>query len=62
MQAGQQGIWDEVKITDLKEVRKSEEIVAHPQRHLAVFSQQGHIKDEAAQELLQHGGTKVSAE
>lgn len=45
-----------------KKSEKSEEIVAHPERHLAVISQQGHIKDEAAQELLQHGGTEVPAE
>lgn len=31
---------------------KSEEIVAHPERHLAVIGQQGDIKDKAAQELL----------
>lgn len=36
--------------------------MTHPQRHLAVISQQGHIKDEAAQELLQHGGPQVPAE
>lgn len=34
--------------------------VAHPERHLAVFCQQGHVKDKAAQELLQHGGPEVS--
>lgn len=45
-----------------KKSEKSEETVAHPERHLAVISQQGHVKDEAAQELLQHGGTKVPAE
>lgn len=45
-----------------KKSEKSKEIVAHPERHLAVISQQGHIKDKAAQELLQHGGTKVPAE
>lgn len=49
----------EDKIQDGKEGEKT---VAHPERHLAVISQQGHIKDEAAQELLQHGGTKVPAE
>lgn len=35
--------------------------VAHPERHLAVFRQQGHVKDKATQELLQHGGPEVSA-
>lgn len=47
---------------DIKSVRKVKKSVAHPQRHFAVISQQGHIKDEASQELLQHGGPKVSAE
>ncbi len=45
-----------------KKSEKREEIAAHPERHLAVISQQGHIKDEAAQELLQHRGTEVPAE
>lgn len=36
--------------------------VAHPERHLAVFGQQGHIKDKATQELLQHGRPEVSEE
>lgn len=47
---------------DIKSVRKVKKTVAHPQRHFAVISQQGHIKDEASQELLQHGGPEVSAE
>lgn len=34
-------------------------MVAHPERHLAVIGEQGHIKDEASQELLQHGGPEV---
>lgn len=38
-----------------------ETAVAHPERHLAVFCQQGHVKDKTAQELLQHGGPEVSA-
>lgn len=38
-----------------------EKTVTHPERHLAVFCQQGHVKDKAAQELLQHGGPEVSA-
>lgn len=37
-------------------------MVSHPERHFAVIGEQGHIKDEAAQELLQHGGPKVPAE
>lgn len=37
-------------------------MVAHPERHFAVIGEQGHIKDEAAQELLQHGGPEVPAE
>lgn len=45
-----------------KKSEESEEIVAHSERHLAVIGQQGHIKDEAVQELLQHRGTKVPAE
>lgn len=36
--------------------------VAHPERHFAVIGEQGHIKDEATQELLQHGGPEVPAE
>lgn len=46
----------------LKKSEKSEENITHPERHLAVICKQGHIKDEAAQELLQHRGTKVPAE
>lgn len=45
-----------------KKSEKVKKIVAHPERHFAVISQQGHIKDKAAQELLQHGGPKVSVE
>lgn len=36
-------------------------MVAHPERHFAVISEQGHIKDEAAEQLLQHGGPEVPA-
>lgn len=38
-----------------------EKTVADPEGHLAVFRQQGRVKDKAAQELLQHGGPEVSA-
>lgn len=31
---------------------KSEEMFAHPERHLAVIGQQGDIKDKTTQELL----------
>lgn len=37
-------------------------MVAHPERHLAVIGEQGHIEDEASQELLQHGRPEVPAE
>lgn len=40
---------------DLNKTRnRSKEYVGHPERHLAVFSQHGYIKDEAVQKLLQH--------
>lgn len=39
--------------------KKKKGVVSNPQRHLAVFSQQGHIKDETVQKLLQHRGTEV---
>lgn len=48
--------------TDCKSGAISKVTAAHPERHLAVIREQGHIKDEAAQELLQHGGAKVPAE
>lgn len=57
-----QDVQPEQEYMTAKGFQKSNKSVAHPERHFAVIGQQGHIKDKAVQELLQHRGAKVPAE